>query len=57
MNRPYLGAAKEEKERDGAVGMSCIFQLDVPLTSGIQLSLSFCLETDILKTKNDIFEQ
>ena len=27
---PYLGAAEEERKREGPVGMGCIFELNIP---------------------------
>ena len=30
MNRPYLGAAEEQKGEEGPVGIGCIFEFHVP---------------------------
>ena len=40
-DRSYLGAAEEEKEREGSVGMGCIFELHIPDLRYIAFSVIF----------------
>ena len=49
-----MEAAEEEKEREGSVGMGCIFEFHVPDLRYITFFI-FCL--DILKPYRNIFGQ
>ena len=52
MDRPYLGAAEEEKrERRGACRSGLHFRIPY------NFLCHFCLEADILKFQNDMIQQ